>query len=398
MNSICLRKQLQEELQRLKTKLGSNVRLKKNKEGPNAPFPIILVLVIDKPEAFEHFDVDSLNLCVTVKEHSERDVPLQEGRTPIKPYFECCIAVTNESLPKSLKNRIALHLETYLRSCGDESNVLGLLCLVDYVRETYGTLLSLIRDLVEPYETVNDNGSSVRRIAVVNNEAKIEITASVEPKADQDLSVEEQTIKNLLQSDLTYFERVFQHSSLKCTASRKSYVIAQHEEKYIMDFLHSCGIGNDLDFPGLKDSILHISLTGFTPTSPDWEHILPKHSGDISLNFHAFIGRKYPQKTAILCRVILADESMFPEEASAMLRTFEKILLSSAFESLQNDIVSLKSIVRYCANHADEALLEALSMWEEAQRLKELNNGPQRSETTETTSGTKYLVNLINFN
>jgi uncharacterized CHY-type Zn-finger protein len=160
--------------------------------------------------------------------------------------------------------------------------------------------------------------------------------------------------------------------------------------------LHSCDIGNDLGSPGLKDSILYISLTGFMPTSPDWEHILPENSGDVSLNFYAFIGRKYPNKSAILCRVILADESMFPEEASVMLRTFEKILLFSAFESLQNDIVSLKSIVRYCANHADEALLEALSMWEEAQRLKELKNGPQKSDDTDTTSGTKYVVNLMN--
>lgn len=374
------RKRLQLELSGLKSELGSRVALKKAKDGLNAPFPISIFIKIDRPKSCDHYDVDMLLIKVVIREESGR--------------FECDVSVTNQNLPKVLRSSISLRLQEYLRHYkSEDSTPIGIVPLCAFVKHSYGSLLSLKKELVEPYEVSDPvTGRSVRRIAILNGDSCIEIDTSL-PDTQSPDTLGENAVPDYLEKDIQYLSNVF-GKDFRCILAKKSYMKSQTSDKIILEYLHSkIGVGSDLQHPVLQHAKFHLTVT-MLPTSQEWRDLMPAGEADTRLVLNVFVGEMYPRKSSVVFRIQFADESLFAEEYSPLVLAFEKILLYKALAGI-SDALEIKDIVKYCANHADEALIEAMSIWEEAQIKKK--NAPEDkapAATSEPEASTRYVVSL----
>lgn len=347
------RKRLQAELTGLKSHLGGHVVLKKTKDGPHSPFPILITISIDKPKTYENYDVDRLCIQIMLDEDPGG--------------FHCGVQITNDNLPKVLRDMIQCRLEDFLRSYKHDGNPIGLLALCGFVEEKFGLLLSLRREFIEPYEVADPGtGRSVRRIAILNNDSRIEIDASI-PSTTRGKVADEGILPKSLEQDAVYLSRTF-GKDFRCIPAKRAYVKAQISDKCIIDFFHTTlDAGKDIMYPALQHASFHMTVT-LLPSSQGWSDIVPTRDGDPRLVLQVYIADSFPSKDSVVCRIQFADECLFPEEYSPIVLAFEKILLYKAF--VGDDRIQIKDFVKYCMNHADEAMTEAVQIWEEAQEKK----------------------------
>lgn len=381
---LARRQQLQSEVTVLRHTLGGHVTLTKTTEGPLAPFPIHVCMKIDKPKTCDHYDID--HLLVNLKIWEEDDG------------FSCRIHVANENLPASLKESIQSRLKEYIDSYHPcESAPIGLLSLAEFSRDSYGSLLCLRKEVLEHYEVADQStGRSIRRIAIINNNTNIHIDTSVPERAGEagkSLQIEAEVL-NRLEQDTGYLSKVY-GMHFRCVPARTSYVRIQKSDKMMTEFLHSkVGIGHDVPYPAIQHAIFHLTVS-VLPSSPRWRDILPSDTSNPRLVMHIYIGENFPKKSSVMCRIQFEDDSMFPDECSAILLAFEKIILLNAFSGIKVD-VELRDIVKYCVNHADEAMVEAIEIWEEAHATKDsiCKKSVMLPEGLEPESSVRFIASL----
>ena len=373
------RVRLQTELTGLKTHLGRNVALRKTRDGPDSPFPISIDINIDKPKQYDNYDVDRMDIRVTICE--------------VGGAFNCVVDVKNENLPKLLRESISQRLKDFLISNKKtQSAPIGLLSLCSFLNDSFGSLLCLRKELLEPYEVADPaTGRSIRRVAILNNDSSIQIDASV-PDGSSRKATEENVMPDCLEKECKYLSKVF-GNDFRCIPAKKSYIKTQTSDKTILDFLHeNLGIGMDLKYPALQHARFHVTVT-MLPTAQSWSEIVPVKDGDARLVIHIYVGDSFPDKGSVICRIQFADEGLFPDEYSPIVLGFEKILLYRALSGA-GDRICIKDMVKYCMNHADEAMVEAVQIWEEAQEKKKKKEKQAEVTEPEPTSSKRYVTSL----
>ncbi|GLI68239.1 hypothetical protein VaNZ11_012591 [Volvox africanus] len=229
---------LQEELQTLKGRLGHALRLQRSKpaEAPGtAPFPIVLTFQVDPPPAATaHYDVSSVRIQIHLSS-AVLQLPLWSSASG----YDCgalthglsprqalppgtSLVVLSEELPLRLRKRIEQELvRVWLRafgisgksgkgsqsSRGDEgrgsfsrdckgaasdgeddlrhSGPYKLSAAATYMQESFVQLISLVPELLEPYQAEDQHGATVRRYTILCNDADAGAAAEGLPSGPQ---------------------------------------------------------------------------------------------------------------------------------------------------------------------------------------------------------------------
>mmetsp|Transcript_13469 Transcript_13469/g.26858 ORF Transcript_13469/g.26858 Transcript_13469/m.26858 type:complete len:677 (-) Transcript_13469:126-2156(-) len=371
---------LQENVLSLKSEFGTGVRLRRTKAGPTAPFPIYVTISIETPEKYSQYDLDALTFQVEISE--------VEGAS-----FAYDISVLNDHLPSILKQKISEYLFKYLETeCGGSASP-DIVQLCHHVRDScFGTLINLVHEVLEPYESVNQDGSSVRRIAFVDKgiHAQVEQLPTVCRQSPREEG-QGQDLLQRLEKDVAYLSKKAIKGSFVSSQEKDTYdsIHKREEEKRIAKFFSQHGIGRDVSSSSLQ-SIQKVSLA-FCPTSKDWKDIIPCYVEETSLNLTFFIGKNYPSKSSILCRLRFADEAMMEPSYTDLLTIFEKVCVVQAYESVEGNNIRLKDIFQYCSNYADQSLEQALHLWRECKQQRE-----EKETSTISHSAPKYMCTLEN--
>ena len=159
-----------------------------------------------------------------------------------------------------------------------------------------------------------------------------------------------------------------------------TYIKAQDEarNRLIVDFLHEHGVGTSLK---QLSSASHVLTVTAVPSSPEWMDVVPADvdgAAPIPIRVRVFAGDGYPSRASVLCRVQLVDnDAVVPPAFDRMLVVFEKLLLLRAVGATQGapgaqttqtalEALTARDVAKDCLNHADQAMREAMGMYEEA--------------------------------
>lgn len=395
---------LQEELTRFKRGRSSVTLSKAN--GSRAPFPITVGFVIETPSTFKYYDVEAIGVQVVI---DEARVGVNDASCSV---FSSLVHVTDapsSPLPVSLRDKMAVKLQKFLDdykghgspgSGMGEGAPIGLASLAKHVETNFGALVSSDPKLLETY-LVSDpvTKRSERRVAILREDVEVAIDVSVDAGSQKATRAVDKYLERL-EADSAALSRIHGADSVSCTVTGATFIKAKEEENAVVEFLHRHGVGTSLK---QFSSASHVLTVTAIPTSPEWMRAVPVDAGNtapIPLRIRVFVGGGYPSKSDILCRVQLDDsQGMVPVEYDRMLLVFEKLLLlkatgggmeSSATEEQSAKAGSLlaKDIVKDCLNHADEAMRDALAMYEEAVATAEAKRkaAEQECQTSPTTS------------
>lgn len=127
-----------------------------------APFPIRLAGVVEAPPEAGRYDVQQLPLAVTLHE----GVVAGGASGALAAAVE--VAVTGDELPAALRAAIAARLHAMWLAQGPAPGRLLLVSIWQAARARFGELLSLLPQLLEPYEGSDVAGRTVRRYAILH--------------------------------------------------------------------------------------------------------------------------------------------------------------------------------------------------------------------------------------
>lgn len=94
--------------------------------------------------------------------------------------------IGGEDLPSRLRRNIANSLQEHWRiqrAAGSTS--FGLASIFDHAAAQFVTLITCVPELLERYEGVDEAGATVRRVAIINDDAQVSVDASVQPQQPQ---------------------------------------------------------------------------------------------------------------------------------------------------------------------------------------------------------------------
>ncbi|GAX77845.1 hypothetical protein CEUSTIGMA_g5287.t1 [Chlamydomonas eustigma] len=175
----------QRELLSLKSKYGKSLALRKSSsaESPNTPFPVTLTWGNIEAPADSQYDVGSvdLELCVHQEIFQIWDVN-SSSDTSMGPPLDCCITISlrSEDLPKVMTDAIEACLmsswRVEIKKCGQQNLALDVpikSLLTDFVAH-----MSCVPSLLEPYQSVDASGATIRRFAILSCQEPLAAVAS----------------------------------------------------------------------------------------------------------------------------------------------------------------------------------------------------------------------------
>ncbi|DBB01761.1 hypothetical protein WJX77_006408 [Trebouxia sp. C0004] len=163
------RERLQADLLALKHMYGSNLHLKKAaSDVTTTPFPILVSSSLDAPASAEVYDISSLKVIVTIRADID-DMDLGKEQVAVD--------VVSSELPTLLQSSIAhqLHAAWKKHSLNEGSaSSLHLDFIFKHVQQNFLALITSMPEFLEPYQTVNTDGATVRRYALVNPDNQVQ--------------------------------------------------------------------------------------------------------------------------------------------------------------------------------------------------------------------------------
>lgn len=94
--------------------------------------------------------------------------------------------IGGENLPSRLRRNIANSLLQHWRAQrAAGSSSFGLASIFDYAASQFVTLITSVPELLERYEGVDEAGATVRRVAIINEDAQVSVDASVRSQQPQ---------------------------------------------------------------------------------------------------------------------------------------------------------------------------------------------------------------------
>ena len=325
-----LRSILQDELQRLRHLLPGLVRVSKTRSGHSPPFPVHLFVSIERPSSCSHVDVESLDF----------EFVLTRELGPVDTCFVTRVRIVNSNIPNALGRQIEDKVHKKLHVI-PECTQIGFVEALEFVKDNYLGLLTSLKEFVEYYESVGENGSSVRRIMIKCINSSIQTDA-----ASCLLALQEKLCK-----DIAYCKARYSDSfRLQERNDNSLWDSCPFEDDYV-SFAQSKGIGTDLE--NLSASLIKMEMNILPTTRTDWiEPTAPIH-------LQVYIGRSYPKLSSILPRIYLEqhETSLDPD----VLSLFERVCLLEACMYQETKQV-IKSIAKFCENHAEQTLRNAIDL------------------------------------
>lgn len=347
MTEKILRSILQDELHSLRHLLPGQVRVSKAKSGRASPFPVHLFISIERPSSCSHIDVESLDF----------EFVLTRENVPIEMYYVERVYLFS-NIPSPLRTLIEEAVIKNLHRI-PECPRIGFVEALEFVKSNYLGLLTSLKEFVEYYESVGENGSSVRRIMIKNSNSIIQIDAAsgVGSNSNRDL----EALQEKLYKDVEYCKAKYSDSfRLQVKDDSSEWDELPLKEDYVA-FAHSKGIGTDLKNP--KASLIKIETNIMPTTRTEWiEPTAPVH-------LQVYIGKSYPKLSSILPRIYIEqhETSQNPE----VLPLFEKLCLLEAC-MYQETKQTIKSIAKFCENHAEQSLKNAIELHRHALSRREM--------------------------
>jgi hypothetical protein len=120
-------------------------------KGPNPPFPIHFYMLVMRPESASMFDMENLQI-----ELECRDI----GSVNLK------LSSTDHGFPVQLTERIQANLLQFWQTKLTDISW-GLLELYEYATLNFAKLVSLMPECLERYQSTNEHGASIRRVAII---------------------------------------------------------------------------------------------------------------------------------------------------------------------------------------------------------------------------------------
>ena len=161
--------------------------------SPGSPFPVIITSTIPAPPSASFIDVDNVTLQATITAANATEEglgnPLGSNDTISgndNP-FQVDLDVISSQLPAVLRQAIVQELYTFKSSAPGDSTLLHLNIVLDTLATDYARLLCLLPECLERYEGVDAQDRTVRRVAILNDQAHISIDASIQASAKADL-------------------------------------------------------------------------------------------------------------------------------------------------------------------------------------------------------------------
>ncbi|GAB4820690.1 hypothetical protein N2152v2_007736 [Parachlorella kessleri] len=169
-------RRLQDDLLALKARISTLV-LKKAAAGssPTPLFPITLTWEVPLPPEAERYDVDGVKGRVVLRSAAALPPAPKErlgGAVEVQ--------VVSPSLPTALREAMAQEVHrAWLASLPDEPSSLSLDTICSTLSRDFVRLLQLRPALLEAYEGVDQQGRTVRRYAILNDAASLQVDASI---------------------------------------------------------------------------------------------------------------------------------------------------------------------------------------------------------------------------
>ncbi|KAL4457732.1 hypothetical protein ABPG75_012597 [Micractinium tetrahymenae] len=172
--------QLQEQLLQLKQQVPA-LSLSKSSGTPAAPFPIRAAAEVPAAPEAERYDVPGFRLAVQLQPGvlGAAEPGCSGGEQLLDAV---AVEVLSAELPAKLRQAVAAELKRLWAASGPAPGALNLPLLWAQASHCFLHLITLLPEALEAYECEDAQGSTVRRWAVLSDEATVTVDASVAPK------------------------------------------------------------------------------------------------------------------------------------------------------------------------------------------------------------------------
>lgn len=401
---------LQEELLALKASY-PDLKLKKTPLSvPGAPFPIAVTATVNAPFEASYIDVESVQIKAiiasppspTAATDSGNANESQQGPEP----FPTTLEIEDNSLPAKLKQAILSELDTIKNTISkNDQSMCHLGPVLSYFSKEYARLLCLIPECLERYQGEDAAGGTVRRVAILRDDAHITIDTSVpyhSPKATAPLSTAglrnsaggagvgggggassfppSLLLPRALQSELEVLKKRYPvqmiDNAAECAAMLEKLQLdsQQNSNEGGHSSLAAATAAPPPSSPLLPPIVFNIAVS---PTDPEW-----KPPGSL-LHLTCFISSpaEYPAAGSFgvaLGKIISSAPSSAPalsSSSSCLTLSSQEIAVCDRLLQMEASGVAgrpgaLRAVLRQCENRAGELFHQAVDMAIEIERRR----------------------------
>ncbi|KAL3932442.1 MAG: hypothetical protein SGPRY_000699 [Prymnesium sp.] len=170
--AVALKKELQAELMAVKKRWGEAIKLTKAKpDAPNAPLPVGVLRIIERPSDAFAYDVEELKIRLWIDGLDAKTLPIRVEAISLVP----------QRLMDLISEHVLARWKAELQARGGSKGWL-MEKVLGWCESAYLELITLEPSFLETYEGCDDNGMTIRRFA---------ITEPPEPNASESESEEE---------------------------------------------------------------------------------------------------------------------------------------------------------------------------------------------------------------
>jgi CHY zinc finger len=341
---------------------------------PGAPFPITVTATINAPPNASHIDVDFVQIKATIipspasTDTGNKNEAPQSGKN--EPFFTT-LEIEDNSLPSKLKQAILSELDTIQHSSSSKDNEMCHLGpVLRFFEEEYARLLCLVPECLERYQGEDAAGRTVRRVAILREDAQITIDISIPHSSPKAAATPPPAAAAAATTSVSPLPRALQ---TELEALKKRYAIqivdSGSESAAIFEKMH-LDIQQNVDKdqfsttppPPLPQPAIVFNIA-VTPTDPEW-----KPPGSL-LHLTCFINNPSAYPAAGSFGVALrAQQSSAPSLSSPSFSlTSQEIAVCDRLLQMEVAGVSgrpgaLRAVLRQCENRAGELFHQAVDI------------------------------------
>ncbi|KAL4442998.1 hypothetical protein ABPG77_008489 [Micractinium sp. CCAP 211/92] len=172
---------LQDQLLQLKQEV-PGLCLSKSSGTPGAPFPIRAAAEVSAAPEAERYNVSGFRLAVQLHQGLLGLADPNGGGSGTGLAYALSVEVSSPELPAKLRQAIAAELKRLWAASNPAPGALNLPVLWEEASRRFLHLITLLPEVLEAYQCEDAAGSTVRRWAVLSDEATVTVDASVAPR------------------------------------------------------------------------------------------------------------------------------------------------------------------------------------------------------------------------
>lgn len=364
--------------------------------SPGAPFPITVTATIHAPLEASYIDVESVQIKATIATPPSTPAAAESGISKEaqqgRQLFTTTLDIEDNSLPSTLKQAILSELDTVKNTVSRiDQRVCHLGPVLNFFAKEYAHLLCLIPECLERYQGEDAAGRTVRRVAILRDDAHITIDTSVPyhfPKDSAPLLTvglgnsacgssassfpPRLSLPRALQAELEVLKKRYPLQMIDDVVECTSML-----EKLQLDSQQNSNKGATTTEPPALSSSPIIFNIAVSPTDPEW-----KPPGSL-LHLTCFISNPTAYPAAGTFGVALektirsaSNSNSAPSSSSSSFSlSFQEVavydrLLQMEASRVAGSPSALRAVLRQCENRAGELSHQAVDMTVEIERRR----------------------------